>query len=81
MKTNMTLRVDEEVVRMAKVLAAQRGTSMSQLIADQIREVFSKDAAYEAARRRAEARLASGHELGWSKPADRDELHDRQDLR
>jgi predicted transcriptional regulator len=81
MKTNMTLHLDEEVVRMAKILAAQRGTSMSQLLADQIREMFTREAAYEAARRRAEERLAHGYELGWSKPATRDELHDREDLR
>lgn len=81
MKTNLTLRIDEELVREAKVLAARRGSSVSRLVAEQLEELTRRDRAYEAARRRAEARLHQGFDLQWSPVASRDELHDRTSLR
>jgi hypothetical protein len=81
MKTNLTLRIDEALVREAKVLAAVRGTSVSRLVAEQLEELTRRDRAYDAARRRAEARLATGYDLLWSPPARRDELHERESLR
>lgn len=77
MKTNLTLRVDESLVRDAKVLAARRGTSVSRLVAEQLEEMTRRDHAYETARQRAEARLARGYDLRWSRPSFRDELHER----
>jgi hypothetical protein len=80
-KTNLTLRIEEELVREAKVLAARRGSSVSRLVAEQLEELTRRDRAYEAARRRAEARLKTGYDLGWSPATSRDELHDRASLR
>lgn len=77
MKTNLTLKVDAELAREAKVLAARQGTSVSRLLADQLEGLVRGDRAYEAARRRALARLEKGYDLGWQKPADRQELHER----
>lgn len=77
MKTNITLKVDADLVRDAKVLAAQRGTSVSRLLAEQLEALVRADRAYEAARRQALARLEEGYDLGWSKPASRDELYPR----
>jgi hypothetical protein len=81
MKTNLTLRIDEELVREAKILAARRGSSVSRLVAEQLEELTRRERAYEAARRRAEARLKTGYDLQWSPAASRDELHDRAGLR
>jgi hypothetical protein len=80
-KTNLTLRIDDELVREAKVLAARRGTSVSRLIAEQLEQLTRRDQAYEAARQRAEERLMNGYDLGWSPARSRDELHDRESLR
>ena len=77
MKTNVTLSVESDLLRDAKVLAAQRGTSVSRLMADQLEELVRRDREYERARQRAVARLEQGFDLGWTAPVSRDELHER----
>lgn len=77
MKTNLTLSVEENLLRDAKILAARRGTSVSRLMADQLEELVRRERDYERARQRATVRLAHGFDLGWSPPASRDELHER----
>ena len=52
-KTNLTIQLDVEVMRRAKVLAAKRGTSVSGLVAHQLNELVSDDERYEAAHQRA----------------------------
>lgn len=77
MKTNITLRVESDLLRDAKVLAARQGTSVSRLVAVQLEEIVRRDRDYDRARERAIARLATGFDLGWTPPASRDELHER----
>lgn len=77
MKTNLTLSVDAELLRDAKVLAARMGTSVSRMMARQLEELVRRDREYESARQRAVARLEKGYDLGWTRPASRDELHER----
>jgi hypothetical protein len=50
-KTNLTVRLDEDVVRRARVAAARRGTSISALVAQQITDLADQDERYEVARR------------------------------
>jgi hypothetical protein len=50
---NVTVKLDRETIKQAKVLAARRGISMSRLLAEQLRELVANDDAYESARRRA----------------------------
>ena len=76
-KANITLRMDADLLREARVLAARQGTSVSRLLAGRLEEVVRRDKAYEAARRRALARLKKGYDLKWTPPASRDELHER----
>ena len=61
---NLTLKLPSETVRQAKVVAAERGTSISALVAAKIEEIVGEDAAYQTARRRAFEWLASGWHLG-----------------
>jgi predicted transcriptional regulator len=77
MKTNITLKLDSDLVREAKVLAAKRDSSVSRLLADQLEALVREERSYEAARRRALARLRRGYDLGWTRPTSRDELHER----
>jgi len=77
MKTNVTLRVDAELLREAKVLAARKGSSVSRLMAEQLEGLVREDREYERAQRRALARLDQGFDLRWTPPASRDELHER----
>jgi Family of unknown function (DUF6364) len=76
-KTNVTLTIDADLLREARILAAAEGTSVSGLIRDRLEELVRRSKAYEVARRRALARLRSGLDLNWARPASRDELHER----
>ena len=75
-RRNLTIQLDDAVLRRAKVAAARHGTSVSALVAKQLEEWTEQEARYEEARQRA---------LGWLRaPADhgprawrRDDLYDR----
>ena len=61
---NITLKLDADTIRQAKIIAAGRGTSISALMAGKLAELVGEDAKYEAARRRALAWLSQGWHLG-----------------
>ena len=75
-KQNLTIQLDRETIRKAKVLAAKRGTSIGNLVAEQIRGTVEADDAYDAARRAALDLLERGFHLGGGR-LDRDALHGR----
>lgn len=76
---NITLSLPEEDLREARILAARRGTSVSQILARMLREMVERETGYDAARQRSLALLREGADLGtggrltWS----RDDLHER----
>ena len=76
-KTNVTLAIDADLLREARILAAAEGTSVSGLIRSRLEELVRRSKAYDTARRRALARLRAGHDLQWTPPASRNELHER----
>jgi predicted transcriptional regulator len=76
-KTNITLKLDSDLLRRVKVLAAQKGTSVSAMLATTLEEVVSKDDEYEDARKRAITLMKESTGHGWQKPRSRDELHER----
>ena len=61
---NLTLKLPIDTVRKAKVVAAERGTSISALVAAKIEELVGEDAEYQAAKRRALDWLKQGWHLG-----------------
>lgn len=75
-KQNLTVQLDRETIRQAKVLAARRGTSVSGLVASQIKDAVDAADAYESAHRTALELLERGFHLGGRR-VERDELHDR----
>ena len=77
MNANITLKLDQRIIREAKVLAARKGTSVSRLLAEQLEELVRRDKAYDVAKRRAIASLRKGHELQWAPPESRQDLHER----
>ena len=77
MKTNITLKVEAELVREARILAAEEGTSISALLSEQLKQVIQGRKGYQQARKRALTRLRKGFDLRWTPPATRDELHER----
>jgi len=76
---NITLSLPEEDLREARVLAARRGTSVSQLLARMLRETVERETGYDVAKDHSLAILREGMDLGtggrmtWT----RDDLHDR----
>ncbi|MFI5089957.1 MAG: hypothetical protein ACHP7P_07855 [Terriglobales bacterium] len=77
MKTNITLKLDADVLREVRVLAAEEGLSISGLLAAKLEEIVRQRKGYDRSRRRAVARLRKGLDLGWTPPRSRAELHER----
>jgi hypothetical protein len=77
MKANITLKLDTALLREARILAAEEGTSISALLATRLEEIVRERKTYEGVRKRALARLREGHDLEWTPPRSRDELHER----
>ncbi len=78
---NLTITVDEEVLRWAKVWAAQRDTSVSRIVGELLREkMHAQTEGYAAAKREYMRRNRAGHRRSRPRPT-REELHDRQLLR
>lgn len=75
-KQNITLKLDKDVLQQARVLAAQRSTSISQMLSDELTRLVKQAEAYESARRAALVDLKRGFSLG-GKRTPRDELHKR----
>jgi hypothetical protein len=75
-KVNLTVQLDEETIRSARIVAAKRGTSVSALVAMELAALVDDDARYEDARVRAEQILVGSVARGgpaWR----RDDIHDR----
>ena len=77
MKTNITLKLDADLLHEVRIMAANEGTSISALLATRLEKMVRERKAYEGARRRALARLKEGFDLRWTPPRSRDELHER----
>jgi hypothetical protein len=77
MKTNVTLKIDVDLLREARVLAAEEGRSVSALLAQRLESLVRERKAFDRARRRALARLGKGLDLRWTPPRSREELHER----
>jgi hypothetical protein len=80
-KQNVTLSLSKETLKKARVLAAERGTSMSGLLTGQIEELVAKNDTYERARASALAMLHSGFTFGHIEHMTREEMHDRKAAR
>lgn len=77
MKQNITLSLEKDLIRKAKILAAERGTSISRLLSDFLAGMVNEEGAYEAARRRALTLLERGFHLGEELPCPREAWHER----
>lgn len=77
MKTNVTLKVDADLLREARIIAAEEGRSVSALLTDRLEALIRERKAFDRARRRALARLRKGLDLRWTPPRSREEIHER----
>jgi hypothetical protein len=67
MKQNITLSIDKELIKNARVLAAQRQTSVSRMLSEELQKLIEDSNKYE---------LAKKH-LGGEITVSREELHER----
>ena len=77
MKTNITLKLDADLLREARILAAEEGSSISRLLAARVEEIVGERKGYARARRRALIRLRKGFDLRWTAVRCPEELHGR----
>jgi hypothetical protein len=77
MKTNITLKLDADLLREIRGQAAEEGSSISAFLAARLEQAVREGKTYERARKRALARLREGLDLHWTPPRSRDQLHER----
>lgn len=63
-KANLTLQLDVDVIRRARVVAAKRGTSVSALVARELDELVAREDRYEQARDQAIELMAAAKARG-----------------
>ncbi len=79
---NVTLSLDDQTWREARIVAAERGTSLSALVRDYLRSLHSSRPSHEQAVKRMFAAMDSvKSKFGAANRMTRDEVHDRKRLR
>jgi hypothetical protein len=77
MKRNITLSLEGDLIKKAKVISAKQMVSVSQLLSDEIARIIEEEEGYEEGRRLALSLLEKGYHLGGKIAASREELHER----
>ena len=72
-----TLSIDQDQIKKAKVMAAQRQTSISGMLSAELRKVIQETEDYQWAKRRAMNNLKKGFHLGGGTMPSREDLHER----
>jgi hypothetical protein len=78
MKQNITLSIEKELLKKAKLLAAKKETSVTKLLTEQLAKMVTEDDQYDLAKKRALTILKQGFHLGGRIIAKREELHERK---
>jgi hypothetical protein len=81
MKQNFTLALDQTILKAARALAAQRGTNISAMLAEELQMKVEHQRRYDHARQIALSLLERGFSLGGQGITDRETLHDCTALR
>jgi hypothetical protein len=76
-KQNITLSINKELIKKAKVLAAKRQTSISRLLSEELEKLIEDKDKYELAKRQALDYINRGFHLGGKMTASREKLHER----
>lgn len=79
MTRNITIRINEDLAKQARVLAARRDTSISAMVAEILEKLVARESTFQSARKKELQRMKKGYTLGtrgmssWS----REDLHER----
>lgn len=74
---NVTITLEEDVLRWAKVTAAQQDTSVSRLLGEELRRKMLKEKEYERGKRRFRGRQVKPLKATEESYPSRDSLYDR----
>jgi hypothetical protein len=77
MKANITLKLDSDLLKQVRIMAAEQDTSVSAMLSAQLEKILRERKGYDRAKRRALSRLRRGWNLNWMPAKSRDELHER----
>ncbi len=77
MKQNITLSINKDLIRKAKILAAQKQTSISGMLSQELQKILDDSEKYELLKRKALINIKQGFHLGGKIPVARQELHER----
>lgn len=78
---NVTITLEEEVARWARIRAAERDTSLSRLVGELLREKMLDESDYQASMRNYLAQSPRVLKKEGDTYPDREGLHDRQGIR
>jgi hypothetical protein len=78
---NVTISMDEEVARWARVAAAERNTSVSRMVGELLRERMEAEGQYALARAQFDAIAPRTLRKPGDRLPSREELHERAGLR
>ena len=81
MKQNITLAIDQRLLKRARSIAAQQSTSVSAMLASELRKIVEAQEGYAQAKSRALAQLDSPFHLEGRGIRNREDPHDRHGLR
>lgn len=76
-RTNITLKLDADLLREARIIAAEEGRSVNALVTERLESLVRERKGFDKARRRALERLRRGINLQWTPSNSRDALHKR----
>ncbi len=77
MTRNLTIRLDDETIRNAKLLAAKKDTSIGKLVAKELSRLVTEEAKRQVLAAVATQQLEHGFHLGGLPYPDRESLHER----
>lgn len=77
MKQNITLSINKDLIRKAKMLAAQKQTSISGMLSQELHKLIDDSEEYELFKRKALININQGFHLGGKISVSREELHER----
>ena len=77
MKQNITLSLEKGLIKKAKIIAAQKETSITRMLGEELKQLIDKEEKYQRAKKKALAQLNTGFHLGGKIIATREELHER----
>jgi alkylated DNA nucleotide flippase Atl1 len=77
MKQNITLAIEQRLLKRARAIAAQRGTSVSGLLTKELEKLVDREGAYAKAKTKALSYLHTPFHLGGTRISSREQLHER----